>query len=139
MNPEDRLDKLECELSHIKHRYRRLLGGVLIIAVVAVVLIGKLIAGFVQSNVADVIVSHSFILLDEQGNGRAFLNASEGGLSLFLFDAQGKPRVRLASTEGGLSLDLIDAQGKLRVLSNVSEEGPSLTLFDAQGKLRSCP
>jgi len=138
MNPEDRLDKLECELSHIKRRYRRLLGGVLIIAVVAVVLIGKLLADSTQSIViAEKVFTRDFALLDPQNNIRVILNSSEGGPALSLIDAQGQIRVKLGLTKGGPFLALIDAQGKNRAELSLTEGEPALALLDAQGKFRA--
>ena len=117
MSIEERLEKLERELTATKRRNR----GLLVVVVLAVVGLGLTWAlrktpVIAQAQMADavpkVIRANKFILEDEGGKPRAMLGMLGDKPGLLLADANGKPRAVLGVNEEGPVLSLNNANGK---------------------------
>lgn len=140
MATEERLDKLEKELTRVKRQNRWLLAGAGVIVLTLV--LARIFAGADNAAQAQgkgsekkVIVANEFILEDEEGELRARLQVSKGGVGLSLCDKKGKPRVMMSVTEDGQGLGVYDEKDKIRVLLAADNDGAGLQLFDDKGKI----
>jgi len=142
MTTEERLGKLECELSAAKRRNRWLL-AVAVLAVAGLGLAWALTRGtpaaYAQGAAAGkkVIRANKFILEDEKGEIRVMLDVIEGSPTLNLSDEKGEIRVMLDVNKDGAGLMLSDEKGKPRAILAMTKEGPGLLLFDENGKARA--
>ena len=138
MTTEERLEKLERELTTTKRRNRWLL-VVVMLAVVELGLTWALTKTTViaQAQVADAVPkairANRFILEGEKGEVRAVLGVIKDGPGLALYDEKGKPHALLSMTVDGSGLVLADANGKPRVSLSVIKDGPTLSLNDTNG------
>ncbi len=114
MTIEDRLEKLEKELSRAKGRNRWLL--------VSLCLGIGLLAGVCWSGAAStqparaalkVVRANEFILEDENGKNRAQLGVDKNGSVLSLYGENGKKRAELGVVKAGAGLVLADEKGKV--------------------------
>ena len=134
MTTEERFEQLEAKLK----RCNRLLlaGGALIVALSVLVCVGvaqKLtnskptakVQGM-NSFVPDVVRAREFVVVDENGETRAMLDADKNGPALSMFDTQGKPRAILNVDKDGPGLVMADANGKTSTSLNVTKDGPDL-------------
>lgn len=149
MTTEERLEKLEQELSRAKRRSRWLLGAVLLMAgglVVPGVLEMTAFQGRAQgARMAQEMRANKFVLVDENGKLHAELAMYKGSPILLLWDGNGTPRAALVVSEHGPSLMLNDEKGNPRFVagttSTVTPDGKtipypesSLILFGPDGK-----
>lgn len=128
MTTEERLEKLEKELSHSKRRNHLLLAVVLLGAVAMTAGIGSR---------EKVIEATGFMLVDGNGKTRAFLAMGEGGPKLGLLDENGNPRIGLIVDKDGPQLILRDENNKPRIGLFLSDFASGLTLIDENGKNRA--
>ncbi len=152
---EERLKKLEQELSHVKKRNRRQL--VLFLIAQVLIFAGVFAAGTAtgQGDIQDVIRARGFILYDIRGNARGFLAMNEDTPTLLLTDENGRPRVGLFTNEEGSSISLSNEEGVVRLgltatagltsinisddanragmVLGTSAEGPSIRMMDQKG------
>ena len=137
---EERLENMDRELGRIKRRNRWLMGAIL-------VLLGELVASGVfktmmtpaQAQVAGAVKeirANSFVLEDENGNGRAGLGVDKDGPALALYDENGKVRVLLSAFKDGPAISLYNENGYERAALSVLKSGPSIWLLDENGKRR---
>jgi hypothetical protein len=140
MTIEERLEKLERELSRAKFRNRWLLAGVgLAVGIGLVAWAFGPTAALAQSTRAALteVRANSFILEDENGKVRAMLITTKDGPRLSLLDENGKPRAGLGVSKDGPSLSLYDENGKDRAGMAMTKDGPKLGLFDENGVRRT--
>ena len=106
MTTEERLTKLEEDLSTAKRRNRWTMAA-------ALVLVSLLITAIIQKP-ADEVKARRFIVVDAQGNTRALLYTNEFGMAeLNMQDAQRKPRaVLVVLPDGNPMMAFYDAQGR---------------------------
>jgi hypothetical protein len=146
MTTEERLEKLERELSRAKRHNRRVLIG-------AAVCLGMIFAWtfFAQPGrlgtahaetptttpAQNEIRARSFILEDENGKERAALVGSKDGASLEMLDENGKVRAKMSVDKDGSMLLLSDENGKLRAGLSAHKFGAGLVLYDENGKYRA--
>jgi len=117
MTTEERLEKLERELTRANRCNRWLLAGVVLAA-------GLLALAWTWTQ--------STAVAQAQGAETApkVIRANK----LVIEDEKGKIRVILSVNKDGASLALDDENGKTRASLNVYKDRPSLTLSDADGK-----
>ena len=77
-----------------------------------------------------------FLLVDENGKGRAAFWLKDGVPALDLCDENGAVRGSFAVSKEGPHLYLFDQTGKHRGDFSVSKDGPLLALYDETGKSR---
>jgi hypothetical protein len=138
MTTEERLEKLERELTKTKRRNRWLLGGVgLVLGMFALAWATIGTAGKAQAQATGpakkVIHANEFILEDENGKVRVVLSARTDGSGLFLYDENSKELVMLAVNKAGPGLALCDAKGEPRVQLTAEDDGARLILSDEKG------
>ena len=141
MTIEERLENMERELGCQKRCNRRLLGAMLLLAG------GLIVAGafkttvtFAQaqgSGTAKEVRANSFVLVDENGKGRAILYALQDYTDLLIWGVNGKSYARLSVSKDGPKLALSDENGKDRATLLVSKDGPWLALSDEKGQTRA--
>lgn len=107
MTTEERLTKLEEDLSTAKRRNRWTLASA------ALVLVAVVTAGNIRPP-ADEVKARRFTVVDEQGNTRAELRMNVLGIPVLqMLDAQGKTRAELAVFPDGSTVQQMrDAQGR---------------------------
>ncbi len=142
MTTEERLDKLEEELTAAKRRYRRLLIViVLTVGAFALAWTFRETAGTVQAQgagaVPKIISANEFVLKDTDGKARAMLTMLKDGPALCLYDESINPGAVLTVTKGGPALRLFDKKGVARAALAARKEGPALFLADENGTLRA--
>lgn len=128
MTTEQRLEKLEKELSRVKRRNHLLLA----VVVLAVVLMSARISMREKT-----IKANAFVLVDENGKTRALLNMVKDWPSLGLSYKNGNVGVALSMVEDGPILGLSDKNGNPRASLFVVEDGPVLALYGENGKTRA--
>ncbi|MFA5107880.1 MAG: hypothetical protein WC497_06215 [Patescibacteria group bacterium] len=132
MTTEERLEKLERELTATQRRNRWTLGCG------AVLILGCLtIAATPGDN--RIIRANSFILEDENGKTRASLSMGKdrGGPGLAMYDENGKTRAVLDVSKNGPALNMQDENGNLRASMGVGKDGPLMVIWDGNGKGRA--
>jgi len=139
MTTEERLEKLEQELSAAKRRARWLLAGVAVCLGVGLAAWAfrpqAATAQPAPGNLND-IRARRIILEDDNGKPRLVLGAKEGA-GLALTDENGKPRAMLFMTKDGVRLSLSDENNQERAALAVTKDGPGLALYDQNGKTRA--
>jgi len=156
MTIEERLEKLERELSRANRRNRWLLAGMgLCLAIVVIACIVGLTARAAGAAPKEVRATN-FVLEDMNGKTRASLGMDEDGVELrlkygngnigaalclhddkmvlSLSDNNGKPRAVLGATQKGPILCLYDEREEPRASLVVLNDGPHLALYDEKGK-----
>ena len=130
MTTEERLEKLEQELSRVKRRNRWLA------IVVGLSIVGMGLAWVLETAAPGVIRANVLVIEDADGNTRFSVHAEEDGAKLDLYDGSGRRRAELGARSDGGGLALFDENDKCRAgLSVVSSIGgipgmPMLVLAD---------
>lgn len=139
MTIEERVEKLEKELSRANRRNRGLLAGAALclgIAVVAWVFRPQTLLAQNAANRPKEVHANRFVLEDDKGKTHAELSMVNGGPGLILTDEKGNTRIGLSVLKDEPRLDLSDEKGKTRASLFVVKDGPHLTLSDETGKIR---
>ena len=115
MTTEERLTKLE-------RKNRRLTLGIVLagLATSLAAAVGMAAPGIVP----DEVKARKFILVDDDGKGRASLYMSEDGAGLSLLDANGMTRVLLVASENGPGLFMFSESGKPSVNLTTRKNAP---------------
>ena len=129
MTIEERVEKLEKELSRAKRRNHMLLAVLLL----AVVLLAVGATTPDATSRRDVIKASKFVVEDGKGKSRAILAMDGNAPVLSLIDENKKSRASL----GMSGLILYDKNVKPRAVLGVLGDEPMLTLFDENGSLRA--
>jgi len=141
MTTEERLEKLENELSRVKRRNRWLLMGAgLCLGIGLAAWAFGPGAALAQPAVAvpKEVRANSFVLEDANGKNRAALVVSKSGVAvLCLIDENGKARAALSGDVNGPGLRLFDEKGMCRSMLYVDMEGAWLDLRDEKGAPRA--
>lgn len=126
MTTEERLKKLEEELSELKNRVRTKRVEILDEE-------GRAAAFLITSNGLPI-----FRMMSRRGRPQITMTLTETGPIISLNDVDGTTRAEImASDERGPGMSLYDAAGNLRMGMLVSEKGPSgLIQYDANGQIR---
>ena len=140
MTTEERLEKVERELSGAKRRNRFMwavvgAAGVVVVAW-AFTRATPVALGQGTGAVSKTLRANAFVLLDEKGQPRAKLAVDEYGPRLLLLDENGEVRAALSAFEDGPRLTLFDERGvgARRATLAVDKDGePWLVLFDEKG------
>lgn len=146
MTIEERLEKLEEELSRAKRRNRCLLVALVLcfgLSGVAWFFVPR--ASFAQdpADAPSEVYAHRFVLVDDNSRHRAELTMGTGNLgsskvSLVLFDEQRKARAELGLDRMGPQLSLSDENGATRAsLNSYPGVGAFLSLGDKKGNERT--
>jgi len=140
MTNEERLDRLERELSRTKLLNRWLLTGVgLCIGVLVVVwAFGTATTTARTAGTEPIILrANALFIEDENGNERAALFADNAvGPRLLLKAENGQARVVLGITKQGPTLNLIGEDQKQRVSLFLANDDPMFVLFDKYQRMR---
>ena len=126
MMNEERLDRLEWELSRTTSFNRWLLARVGICLGIMVIAWAFGVAATTAQTArteSKIVRAKAFVLEDEKGRTRAGLTVSEDGPILGLHDESEKVRALLCITKVGPALALLDENGKKRIELNVSRTG----------------
>jgi len=116
------------------------------VAVISGVLGGALSVWFLmpqsvlaQGEVPKVIKAQQFLVVDQDGNVRANLGASERETHLSLLDEKNQTRVLLSVHEGNPALILLhnDASTLGVPMTLFTKVGPSIQLYDSENQLRT--
>ena len=126
MTTEERLRRLERELSWANRCNRWLLVGIAVAAVAGFLLAwvegGVLMASQGQQGVAEEIRANAFVLVDDAGRVRAELSVNQIGVSVDLYDEAGTIRTQLVATEALAGLLLHDEAGTRRAGLTTSQQ-----------------
>ena len=135
MTTEDRLDRLETELTAIKQR-NRLLYALACVAFLGWIVTGVLLAHQRKPAVSEEIRAEKFTLVDGKGNMRAVLETEKGKWPrLLFFDENDSIQVNLSGSNRGPFVELTKEKAG-RLSMGIVGKGPKLFVFDANDKLR---
>jgi len=157
MTTDERLEKLERELSRARTRFRWLVvgAGLCVMSVAVIYAFGQYKTTFLPraTEASKEIRANNFVLEDKNGKNRASLGMDEDGvvlrlkygngaalclhddkMVLSLSDNNGKPRAVLGATQKGPILCLYDEREEPRATLVVLKDGPHLILYDEKGK-----
>ena len=140
MTIEERLEKVEKELTEAKRRNRWLLTvlGLVIVGLGMVWLLAKTTSSATAATTPKVVRANAFIVVDTNGKERAKLDVTKGGQTeLVLFDENGEQRALLAVNKDGPGLALSDEKGKTRAGLGLGKDGVGLELLDENGEQRA--
>ena len=129
MTIEERVKKLEGELTAAKRRNRWMLGGA------ALLLLGCLTIAATPGD-QKIIRAQQFIVVNDQGRECAMLGVSQDLPYLGMFDANDKCRIVLNVSPVGPELHILDENNKNRVILGMGTNGPALCMLDAKDKTR---
>ena len=133
MTSEERIEKIERQLAHMRWFNRALIACIVL----------SLGLWFIPKTFgpatawARTLQASSFVLVDENGKPRASLSVLEGGPALVLNDENGKLSALLEVIKEGPRLLMHDENGKSRVLLLLAREGAGLSLSDENGMTRA--
>ncbi len=131
MNIEERMEKIERELKRQKVRNKSLLAMVVVLVFAIVfgfVLMGP--PGGAQAQGDGQVVAREIILVDDEGNARLRLGASQDQPGLALLGRDGSPLAVFAAHGDGSFLVLNNSRGKTRFILSVDSDGAGLNIFD---------
>ncbi|MDN5335951.1 MAG: hypothetical protein PWR02_977 [Synergistales bacterium] len=138
MNIDERLRQLEQEIGKQKRRNRGLLAAVAALAVAMIfifALMGPLGGAEAESN--GQVVAREIILVDDEGNARLKLGASQDQPGLALLGRDGSPLAVFAAHGDGSFLVLNNSMGKTRFILSVDSDGAGLNIFDESDVVRA--
>jgi hypothetical protein len=138
MSIEERLRQLEQEITKQKRRNRGLLAALAAVAVsmiFAFALMGPL--GGAEAESDGQVVAREIILVDENGNARLRLGASQDQPGLALLGANGKPFAVLSAHGDGSFLILNNNRGQTRLALSVDSDGAGINVFDNNDVVRA--
>lgn len=138
MNIDERLRQLELELGKQKRHNKSLLAAVAVLSaamIFTVVLMGPL--GGAQAQNDSQLVAREILLVDEDGDARVRLGASQDQPGLALMGKDGKAKAILAAYGDGSFLVLNNAGGKTRLLMSVDSDGSGINVFDDNDVVRA--
>jgi hypothetical protein len=135
---EERLRQLEQEIMKQKRRNKGLLAAVAALSmamIFTVVFMGPL--GSAQAQNDGQLVAREIILVDEDGDARVRLGASQDQPGLALMGKDGKTNAILAAYGDGSFLVLNNARGQTRLLLSVDSDGSGINVFDDNDVVRA--
>lgn len=130
MTTEERLEKLERELTAAKRRNRWILG-----CGATLILCCLTIAATPRGN--RTIRANEYFLEDENGKPRAHMSADKNGPGLSMTDENGKIRTMIDVGKKGPGLAMYDENDKIRAMLFVGKKGTSLSMNDENGEARA--
>lgn len=136
---EQRIEKLETELSRSHLRNRFLVGGLLLClggTALSWVLTPSLLQAQARSSPLKEYRANRFVLEDRDGKNRAELSMYKDGPRLVLTDDKGVVRAGLSVLPDGPGLGLFDEKGDSRGVFAYLKGQPMLAVFDPKGKPR---
>ena len=135
-----RLERVEHENAQLRKQSKLLtIGGSAVLGLLALMLIGRLFAGF-SGGAADVVEAGKFVLRDGDGMIRGIWEITDnGGSQLVLRDRDARERIRLTLLpDGSPGLTLADRDGRSRtVLGLLPDQTATLVFADQAGKARA--
>jgi hypothetical protein len=143
MTTEERLEKLERELSRARKRFRALVvgAGLCLASLVAVYAYGQLQLSFKPrpdaAEESEELRARNFVLEDGKGQVRATLGMYEGTVMLRLHTENGDPGALLYLNDERAGVTLNDNNGKHRAVLAVAQNMPILCLYDEKGEPRA--
>jgi len=140
MTTEERLEKLERELSWAKGRNRWLLAGVglCLVSVVVVYGLGRAsLTAHASEGAPKEVRATNFVVEDGEGKPRASLGMDEDGLELRLKYGNGNIGAALCLHDDKMVLSLSDNNGKPRAVLGVTQNVPLLCLYDEKEEPRA--
>lgn len=142
MTIEERLEKLERDLSCAKRRRRWLVAGAGLLLAAWVVSWafepGTAIAEPAKAGaVVREVRAKRFVLEDENGKRRAVLGVNKRSVMLILLGEKGQVLANLLATKTGASLWLSDEKGEERAVLSAAKDASHLVLLDEKGKQRA--
>lgn len=138
MSIDERLRQLEQELGKQKRHNKSLLAAMAVLSVAmifAFVLMGPL--GGAQAQNDGQVVAREILLVDEEGNARVRLGASQDQPGLALMGDDGTAYAILAAYGDGSFLVLNNARGQTRLLLSVDSDGSGINVFDDNDVVRA--
>ena len=138
MSIEERIKKLERELGKQKRRNKGLLAAVTLLVFAMVFgffLMGP--PGGAQAESDGQVVAREIILVDDEGNARLRLGASQDQPGLALLGRDGSPLAVFAAHGDGSFLVLNNSMGKTRFILSVDSDGAGLNIFDDSDLVRA--
>jgi len=138
MSMEERLRQLEQELGKQKRHNKSLLTAMAVLSVAmifTVAFMGPL--GSAQAQNDGQVVAREILLVDEEGNARVRLGASQDQPGLALLGNDGTAFAILAAHGDGSFLVLNNARGKTRLLLSVDSDGSGINVFDDNDMVRA--
>jgi hypothetical protein len=141
MTTDERLEKLERELSRARTRFRwSIVGaGLCIISGAVIYAYGQYKTGVLPraAEAGKEIRANSFVLEDANGKPRASLGMDEDGLELRLKYGNGNIGAALCLHDDKMVLSLSDNNGKPRAVLGVTQNVPLLCLYDEKEEPRA--
>ena len=143
MTTDERLEKLERELSRARTRFRWLVvgAGLCFISVAVIYAFGQYQTTFTpratKASTSKEIHANSFVLEDANGKPRASLGMDEDGLVLRLKYANGNIGAALCLHDDKVVLSLSDNNGKPRAVLGLAKNMPMLCLYDEREESRA--
>jgi hypothetical protein len=141
MTTDERLEKLERELSRARTRFRWLVvgAGLCIISVAVIYAFGQYQTTFTPraTKASKELHANSFVLEDANGKPRASLGMDEDGVELRLRYGNGNIGAALCLHDEKMVLSLSDNSGKPRAVLGVTKNMPLLCLYDEKEEPRA--
>ena len=143
MTTDERLAKLERELSRARTRFRWLVvgAGMCVMSVAVIYAFGQYQTTFTsratKANTSKELRATSFVLEDANGKPRASLGMDEDGLVLRMRYENGNIGAALCLHDEKMVLSLADNSGKPRAVLGVTKNMPLLCLYDEREEPRA--
>ncbi len=141
MTTEERLERLERELTLAKRNNRWLLAAAGI--VVLMLVLARTFSWTENTAQAQgkgskpkVVAANEFVLEDEMGRRRAVLEAHKGRALLAMMDENGKIRISLDALNSEPGLSLFGEEFDVRAMFGIQEKDPGLVLWDESNNPR---
>lgn len=143
MTTDERLEKVERELSRARTRFRWMVvgAGLCVLSVAVLYAFGQYQTTFTpratKAGTGNEIHATNFVLDDANGKPRASLGMDEDGLELRLRYENGNIGAALCLHEEKVVLSLADNNGKPRAVLGVTKNMPLLCLYDEKEEPRA--
>jgi len=141
MTTDERLEKLERELSRVRARFRLLVigAGLCLASAAAIQAYSQLTLKPrpAATDISEEIRARNFVLEDANGKPRASLGMDEDGLELRLKYGNGNIGAALCLHDNKVVLSLSDNNGKPRAVLGLTQKMPVLCLYDEREEPRA--
>ncbi len=138
MQTPEETERIVARLDRLERSHHRWKAGTLLVAAIAVLVLGARSQSQVAAQGPRTIAAQRFILLSPRGQSAgAALQFSDRGPELVLLDPGEKPRLQIRVEASGPSISVLDSRGGKRATLGLVQGEPSLVLYDTSLRVRT--